>query len=73
VRYQPWNHLPYRRPREGINIEPALILAALPHGIVSQPIRKIIYRNGATCTIRATSDVNGAGRPCRPAGYVSKR
>lgn len=41
-------------------------------GESQQPIRKIVYRGGLTCTITSSGgDVDNAGRPCRPVGYVS--
>jgi hypothetical protein len=67
-------------PRVSINIEQALMRAALPQpsgvwrllqGDPQQPIRKIVYRGGLTCTITSSgSDIDNAGKPCRPIGYV---
>jgi hypothetical protein len=67
------SNLPRRRPKTSINIEQALLAAALPQSTPQQPIRKIVYRDGVTCTITATGSINNAGDPCRPAGYVPKR
>ncbi len=68
-------------PRVSFNTEQALMSAAMPQpssvwqilsGAPQQPIRKIVYRGGLTCTITSSgSDIDNSGKQCRPVGYVS--
>jgi hypothetical protein len=67
-------------PKLSINTQQALMRNTLPQpneiwrflqGAPQQPIRKIVYRGGPTCTLTASgSDVNNAGNACLPVGYV---
>jgi hypothetical protein len=67
-------------PKVSVNAEQAQMRAMLPQpsgvwqilrGTPRQPVRKIVYRGGLTCTLTASgSDVDNAGKPCVPVGYV---
>jgi hypothetical protein len=71
-------------PKASVDIQQAMLDGMLPQtafmwrylqGSPRQPIRKIVYRGGYTCTLAATPTVSGGdtgsdGKPCRPIGYV---
>jgi RNA polymerase sigma factor (sigma-70 family) len=67
-------------PKISIDTERAMLRGMLPQpaytwrylqGSPHQPIRKIVYRGGYTCTLTATGGaVDDNGGPCRPVGYV---
>jgi len=71
-------------PKVSLDTEQAMLRGMLPQaayiwrylqGTPQQPIRKIVYRGGYTCTLTATLTATGGaldngGRPCRPVGYV---